>query len=239
MYLTSFIMKASTWLACLQNFMFSVNVLSILTSCGVKMFLSFAACTYDSRTKTAALTRPVFPTHTLALSCGKLLLSQIRADPIGQATRVPTLIVLVDSDLALPLAARWVRPLRGPASIPLPASHPYNGSPQSCDEWAFPQIQQQTLQEMLRGQGGIHSLRMAQPETTQETCKSLSVVWLSLEQGYFLWRWRPLLCLEETDGSTSYPLYYKQAVPFALSLIAFLRFLSYGASLDISSRAVI
>lgn len=86
--------------------MFSVNVLSILTSCGVKMFLSFAACTYDSRTKTAALTRPVFPTHTLALSCGKLLLSQIRADPIGQATRVPTLIVLVDSDLALPLAAR-------------------------------------------------------------------------------------------------------------------------------------
>lgn len=83
--------------------MFSVNVLSILTSCSVKMFLSFAACTYDM---TAALTRPVFPMHTLALSCGKLLLSQIRADPIGQATRVPTLIVLVDSDLALPLAAR-------------------------------------------------------------------------------------------------------------------------------------
>lgn len=231
MYLTSFVMKAPTWLACLQNFMFAVNVLSILTSCGVKMFLSFAACTHDSR--------PVFPMHTLALSCGKLLLSQIRADPIGKATRMPTLIVLVDSDLALPLAARWVRPLRGPASIPLPASHPYNGSPQSCDERAFPQIQQQTLQEMLRGQGGIHSLRMAQPETTQETCKSLSVVWMSLEQGYFLWRWRPLLCLEETDGSTSYPLYYKQAVPFALSLIAFLRFLSYGASLDISSRAVI
>lgn len=77
----------------------------------------------------------------------------MHAEPIGAAAPAPTLIVLVDSDSALLLAACRVRPLRGPASTPLPVSHPYNGSPQSCDKWAFPQNTTRNASGSVTGSG--------------------------------------------------------------------------------------
>lgn len=69
---------------------------------------------------------------------------------------------------------------------------------------------------MLQGQGGIDSVRMAPPEHAPEKSKSLSVTRTPLEHSDFLWHRRPLLCSEETEGSSSHP--------FPLSLIAFFRF---------------